>query len=332
VLLREGSVAKNLKQQVGILTAHSSPKVSLCTDDRNPVDILDEGHINYLIQMAIKAGVEPSVAYRSASWSTAVAYGLKGFGAIAPGQVADLVVLKDIRKAQVAWVVKAGKIIKSEKDVPKLKVPPLIENTVRYKLPKPEDFYIRGGEGLFRVIEVVPNQIITKTRQEWMTSKNDIVQNNLSKDILKISVLERHGRGNPLALGFVSGFGLKSGAIGSTVGHDSHNAVTVGTNDEDMLVAFEWLQKAGGGFCAVNKGKVIAGIELPIAGLMTDRPLKEVYKKMKTLRKATQGLGSKLHEPFLQLAFLCLPVIPELKITDLGLVDVNKFERVSLRI
>lgn len=213
-----------------------------------------------------------------------------------------------------------------------MKLAQLKENSVRYQVPPLEQFKIPGPEGVFRVIEVIPNQIITKGQEVTMVCTNGEITSDLRRDILKIAVLERHGKGHPLAVGLVKGFGLKSGAIGSTVGHDSHNAVGVGTCDIDMQVAFEWLKSVGGGFCAVKDGRVLAGVELPIAGLMTDRPLSEVYTQMKKLKSVTKKLGSGLHEPFLQLAFLCLPVIPDLKITDKGLVDVNKFERVSLRV
>lgn len=332
VLLREGSVAKNLKDLCKLLTPHASPKLSMCTDDRNPVDILDEGHMDHLVRLAIKSGIEPAVAYRAASWSTALAYGLKGRGAVAPGFEADLVVLNDFKKVDVAWVIKSGRVIKSEKDIPRLDVPAPKENSVRCEIPSLDKFEVCGPEGLFRVIEVIQNQIITKEKRVLLKSVAGVVQSDVKRDILKIAVLERHGKGRPLSVGFVNGMGLKRGAIGSTVGHDSHNAVVVGANDGDMQFALHCLREQGGGFCAVEDGKLLASLALPIAGLMTDAPLKEVYKKMKALRTITKKLGSKLHEPFLQLAFLCLPVIPELKITDVGLIDVTNFEKVDLRV
>ncbi len=332
VLLREGSVAKNLKDLCKLLTPHASPKLSLCTDDRNPVDILDEGHLDFLIRLAIKCGIEPAVAYRSASWSTAIAYGLNGKGAIAPGYDADLVVLNDFKKVSVKCVFKMGTLIKSEKDIPKLKIDHPLQNSIRCEVPALTDFAIRGPEGLFRVIEVIPNQIITKQKTVQLKSHHGEVQNDLKNDILKISVLERHGHHRPLSLGFVHGMGFKKGAIGSTVGHDSHNAVVVGTNDQDMRDCYAWLKDNGGGFVAIVNGKVLSSVSLPIAGLMTNVPLKKVYQDMTKLRATTKKMGSSLHEPFLQLAFLCLPVIPDLKITDVGLIDVNAFKRVDVRI
>lgn len=332
VLLREGSVAKNVRELCKILDAYSSPKVSLCTDDRNPVDIQDEGHIDFLIRTVIKKGIEPEVAYRSASWSTATSYGIKNKGAIAPGFDADLVVLKDYKKVVIESVFKFGRQIKSELDVSDIDVTPPRENSIRYELPQQIDLKISDDSGKFRVIEVIPNQIITNSLEINMGVIDNEIKVDLKKDILKISVLERHGHNKPMVNAFVKGFGLNSGAFGASVAHDSHNVVVVGTNDQDMLECFKWMKTNGGGFVAINNGKVEGSLALPIAGLMTEQPYRVVYKHLKALRKASKRLGCKLEEPFLQLAFLCLPVIPSLKITDLGLVDVNRFKLVELRI
>ena len=343
VLLREGSVAKNLKELSPVLSAYSSPRVSLCTDDRNPVDILDEGHIDFLIREAIQQGHDPANVYRTASWSTAQAYGLEGKGAIAPGYDADLVVLKDFRSVEIQGVLKAGKWIRSAGDVPTAKVDLDFQNTVRCHVPDLEEFKVTvprstpslGGARVpssaqVRVIRVIPNQIVTKSEVATLRVHGDEVVPDVNQDILKIAVLERHGRGVPLAKGFVKGFGFKKGAIGSSVGHDSHNLVTVGTSDQDMLTCLQWMKEQGGGFVAIVDGQVAAALELPLAGLMTPVPLDEITLRMRKLRQVTQQMGGLLAEPFLQLAFLCLPVIPELKITDQGLIDVLAFEKTSL--
>lgn len=332
VLLREGSVAKNVRELCKILDAYSSPKISLCTDDRNPVDIQDEGHVDFLIRTVIKKGIKPEVAYRSASWSTATSYGIKNKGAIAPGFAADLVVLKDYNKVVIDCVYKGGRLIKSEADVSEIDVTPPRENSIRYELPQIEDLKISKDSGNYRVIEVIPNQIITNSLELNMVMSDQEIKADLKKDILKISVLERHGHNRPMVNALVKGFGLKSGALGASVAHDSHNVVVVGTNDQDMLECFKWMKNNGGGFVAINKGKVMASLALPVAGLMSEKPHREVYKNLKALRKTTKSLGCKLEEPFLQLAFLCLPVIPSLKITDLGLVDVNRFALVDLKV
>ncbi|MEK6578015.1 MAG: adenine deaminase C-terminal domain-containing protein, partial [Bdellovibrionota bacterium] len=332
VLLREGSVAKNIRELCKILDAYSSPQVSLCTDDRNPVDIRDEGHIDYLIRALIEKGIKPEIAYRTASYSTAKSYGILGKGAIAPGYDADLVVLKDVKKVKIERVFKNGCWIATEKDVPSIEVPPPKENSIRYEIPKLEDLRVLGESGKFRVIEVIPNQIVTKAREFRLTSFGQEVQRDLKNDILKISVLERHGQNRKIATAWVKGFELNKGALAASVAHDSHNVVVVGTNDLDMLECLKWMKESGGGFLAVSDKKILASLSLPVAGLMTDAPALEVYRRLKDLRAASKKLGCKLHEPFLQLAFLCLPVIPELKITDLGLVDVARFSLVDVRV
>ncbi len=332
VLLREGSVAKNVRDLCKVLSAYSSPKVSLCTDDRNPVDIIDEGHVDFIIRLLIKRGISPEAAYRAASWSTAHHYGLKGKGAIAPGYAADFVILKNYKKVIVEAVYKSGNLIKSEKDIPQITVTPPAENSIKYNLPPVDDLRLLGETGTFRVIEVIPNQIVTNSLKISLTASEQEIKPDLKKDILKIAVLERHGHGLPVAKALVKGFGLKKGALAASVAHDSHNVVVVGTNDDDMLECFAWMKKNGGGFVAVAGGRVKASLPLPIAGLMTDEPIKNVYKNLKALRKAAHDLGCKLEEPFLQMAFLCLPVIPTLKITDRGLVDVDKFDFVSVAV
>lgn len=330
VLLREGSVAKNLTQLAPVLTAYSSPKVSLCTDDRNPLDISEEGHVDHLIRQAIKTKIAPEIVYRSASWSTAQAFGLKNYGAIAPGFFADIVVLNNIKKCDVAMTFKKGVVIRSEKDIPKLSVDAPMENTMNFKPPQPDALEIRGSDGEYRVIGIIPGEIITDDCVESLKSSDGIVQPDLKRDVLRIAVVERYGHGSAPALGFVKGLGLKKGAIGSSVGHDSHNAVVIGHNTKDMAAAFKRLKEIGGGFVVIQDEKVIGELPLPIAGLMTDSPHQKVYGQIKKLRAAARKVGCKIEEPFLQMAFLCLPVIPSLKITDKGLVDVNKFKLVDV--
>ncbi len=332
IQLREGSVAKNLKDLCGLLNSYSSPSVTLATDDRNPVDILDEGHIDYLIRLAIESGIPSEVVYRCASWSVAKVYGLNKTGAIAPGYMADLVLLSDREKVEIHSVYKSGKLIQSERDIPSLDVPPPSGNSMKYVTPQVNEISISGHDGKFRVIEVIPDQIVTRSLEVEIKTQSGEVRADIDSDILKIAVKERHGNHNSPSVGLVRGFGFKAGAIGSSVGHDSHNAVVVGTNDEDMIACFEWLKQKGGGFVAIVDGKIIGELPLPIAGLMTDDKLESIYDKMSGLRVATEKMGCQLTEPFLQLAFLCLPVIPTLKITDRGLVDVDQFELVDVQV
>ncbi len=336
ILIREGSVAKNLNDLYSVITEMSSPKVSLCTDDRNPADILDEGHMDYLIRSLIKKGVSPALAFRCASWSTAQTYGLKRKGAIAPGYDADIVILNNINEVTVEEVIKGGRFVTKwvgkNHAIPKINVTSPDKNSICCTIPTVDFLKIKGSTGVYRVIELIPQQIITRTKLEKIEVKNSCVEIDINRDLLKISVLERYGNDIPISLGLVNGFGLKQGALGSSVCHDSHNIVVVGANEEDMVVCMHWIKEHGGGFVVAQNGEVIAGLPLPIAGLMSQEPMENIYKQLKDLRVAAAQLGCPLQEPFLQLAFLCLPVIPELKITDKGIVDVNKFDFVALQI
>jgi adenine deaminase len=331
VLAREGTVAKNLKALLPAINDYSSSFVSLCTDDRNPADIMDEGHIDHLIRMVIENGVKPEVAYRTASLSPARAYGLWHKGAIAPGFDADLVILKNYKRVMIDSVVKDGVHFSVASDLPEAKVKPPKQNTIRLKKPVVDDIKLKSDGGKYRVIQVVPEQILTNHLSAEMKAKKGEIVRDLKRDILKICVWERHGHNRPVSVGLVKGFGLKKGAIASSVGHDSHNIVAVGADDEDIISCVEWIMEKGGGFVVSTGGKVTEGLALPVAGLMSDAPLGDVYKKIKRLRSAVRSNGCPLEEPFLQLAFLSLPVIPSLKITDKGLVDVDKFQMVDLR-
>ena len=203
---------------------------------------------------------------------------------------------------------------------------------MNFKPPTSRQLEVHGSSGNYRVIGIIQDEIITESLVENLESINGVILPDLKRDILHISVVERYGKGHDPANAFVHGLGLKQGAIGSSVGHDSHNAVVIGTNTRDMAAAFEWLQKSGGGFVVINKGQVTANLPLPIAGLMTPEPHQKVYSLIKKLRAAARKQGCKIKEPFLQMAFLCLPVIPNLKITDRGLVDVQKFDFVDVAV
>jgi adenine deaminase len=333
VLLREGSVAKNLRELVGVLTEFSSPHVSLCTDDRNPLDILDEGHIDYLIRLAIKAGAPAHAVYRAASLSTAQCYGIERRGALASGWDADIVVLKDYKKCIVEKVIKAGRFV-DEKTLGRVQIEAPAQNSMRCRIPTIEQIQISNESAEpvnVRVIGIVPDNIVTESLTEKLkTNAEGFVQPDFKKDVLKIVVVERHGHDQPPSIGFVKGMGLKKGAIGSSVGHDSHNAVVIGADDADIVKCFARLKELGGGFVVVENGKILAELALPVAGLMTNAPLKDIYKNLKALRLQAKKLGCKLTDPFLQMAFLCLAVIPQLKITDRGLVDVGKFDFVPV--
>jgi adenine deaminase len=318
VWIREGSVAKDLKTLIPLLNLATSTSMGFCTDDRNPLDIASQGHIDFLVREAIRLGVTPEVAYRAASWSVARHYGLRYKGAIAPGYEADLVLLDDAKTCAISQVYRLGVSV-AEVMAPSISAAN-VKNTVRAKIPEEADFLAPSGR--VHVIGVEHGKIITSRH----------VMNHNDRGVARLSVLERYGKGSAPANAYVTGFGENfKGAIASSVGHDSHNLIVAGTNTRDMRAAFAALAESGGGFCVVRDGAVQSRLELPIGGLMTDQSPAKVTESLKSLHKASQATGCILPEPFLQLAFLSLPVIPSLKLTDQGLVDVDRFEKIDVR-
>lgn len=316
--IREGSVAKDMAALAPLLTMETSTSMGFCTDDRNPLDIADEGHIDHLIRGSIKAGVPVEVAYRAASWSVARHYGIKRLGAIAPGYRADLVLLDDARKCTIAQVWKSGV------DVRDLEAEGVaarsFQNTVIAGVPLAED--LRGPDGPVHIIGVELGKILT----------THLVGNSSDAGVSRLSVLERYGKGSKPANGYAKGFGKLRGAIASSVGHDSHNLIVVGSDVNDMRAALASLIECGGGFSVVKNGAVQARLPLPFGGLMSSAGAKSIAGSLTKLHKASASIGCELPEPFLQLAFLSLPVIPSLKLTDRGLVDVEKFQIIDVRV
>jgi adenine deaminase len=321
VWIREGSVAKDLNALAPLLTMATSSSMGFCTDDRNPLDIAQEGHIDHLIRGAIKRGVAPEVAYRAASWSVARHYGLRRRGAIAPGYIADLVLLDDADSCAVSDVFVGGvKLEDIAMDAPSTAETGVARGTVKAKVPEERD--LTGPSGRVHVIGVRPGRILTDRE----------VAAHDAPGVMRLSVLERYGRGGKPSNGYVRGFGTKfRGAIASSVGHDSHNLIVVGSSTADMRVALGALIESGGGFAVVSQGEVRAHMALPIGGLMSEEGPAVVARGLVKLREASKGIGCELPEPFLQLAFLSLPVIPSLKLTDRGLMDVDAFRLIDVR-
>ncbi len=324
VWIREGSVAKDLDALAPLLTLATSTTVGFCTDDRNPLDIAREGHLDHLIRSAIAKGVPIEVAYRAASWTVARHYGLAGparagerIGAIAPGFRADLVVLDDAKTCAVRDVLAQGTLV-SELEMPEghTETPP---NTVRAAIPEPID--LEGPRGTVHVIGVRAGRILTDRH----------VLASDAPGVRRLSVLERHGRGQKPANAYVTGFGELRGAIASSVGHDSHNLIVVGDSTSDMRAALAALAASGGGFVVVRDGAVLAHLSLPLGGLMSLASPETIAHTLEELHAASKAIGCTLPEPFLQLAFLSLPVIPSLKLTDRGLMDVDAFQLVDVR-
>ncbi|MBS1033875.1 adenine deaminase [Gluconobacter cerinus] len=329
VLIREGSVCKDLEALVPLLNVATSPFFAFCTDDRNPLEIAHEGHLDFLIRRAIELGVEPLAAYRAASLSAANAFGLRDRGQIAPGKRADVVLLDNLEACLVSDVISAGRLVTDALFAEREIIPPVGLGSV--KLPgvvSASDMEIQGSGADRPVMGLIPGQIITEYLRLTLPEENGQVLPDVPNDVAKVCVVARHGHNDNIGRGFVKGFGLKHGALASSVGHDSHNICVVGTNDADMATAVNRLEATGGGFVAVQDGKVLAELKLPVAGLMSDAPFERVRDELIVLRKAAKEMGVSLEEPFLQLAFLPLPVIPHLKITDLGMIDVRTMELV----
>jgi adenine deaminase len=332
ILLREGSTERNLATLIPLINSHNAANCSFATDDKLAGDLVNEGHIDHCIRKVIKLGLPPITALQIATINTARHYSLHNLGAIAPRYWADFVVFDNLKNFVVRQTYKKGVLVaEAEKFLgksPAKVARPRSTMNLRYQ---PADFVVKAvARKKIKVIEIVPNQIVT--REIILTPKveNGQIVSDVSRDILKLVVVERHRATGNVGVGFVRGFKLKAGAMGSTVAHDAHNVVVAGTNDEDILRAIQELERLQGGQVAVANGKVTAALGLPIAGLVSDRPLKEVMKRIDALNAAAHSLGCDLDAPFMTLSFLSLSPIPELKLTDQGLIDAKKLQRTSL--
>ena len=328
VLVREGTVSKDLAALAELITTERAPFLSLCTDDRNPLDIAEEGHLDHVIRAAIARGVRPLDAYRAASWSAARHFGLFDRGLVAPGQRADIVLLEDLATCRVHSVICRGAPVTPDRFRARPDVPLVGLDSVKLKPVSADTFRVPATGPSPPVIGIRPGQILTDRLAVEVAERGGERVADPARDVLKIAVLERHGGAGGVGRGFVKGFGIGRGAIASSIGHDSHNVCVIGCNDADMAAAVNRLIGLRGGFAAVVDGRVTAELALPVAGLMSDRPFEEVEQGLRRLRAAVAAMGTPLHEPFLQMAFLALPVIPHLRITDRGLVDVDRFSLV----
>ncbi|MCU9848844.1 adenine deaminase [Defluviimonas sp. WL0024] len=326
VLIREGSVSKDLEALAPVLTEATSAYLCLCTDDRNPLDIAEHGHLDYMIRRLIEKGASPLAVYRAASLSAAEAFGLKDRGQIAPGKRADIVAVDSLEGCHAQLVLCAGRRVDDAAFAARQTIPPVGRGSVKAPVVRAEDFRARANRTETDVIGIIEGKIITAHLREEIPITDGDKRPDLTRDLIRIAVVERHGKNGNIANGFVKGFGLKAGAIASTVCHDHHNIAVVGADYADMALAANRLGEIEGGFVVAQGGKVLAELALPVAGLMSLDPFETVRDRLVALRAAATGLGVTLEEPFLQLAFLALPVIPALKITDRGMVDVTKFE------
>ncbi|MFC4684814.1 adenine deaminase [Exiguobacterium sp. s149] len=328
VQIREGSVARNVEQVSLAITESNAHRFLFCTDDKHLDDLVAEGGIDYNIRMAIKQGVKPETAYAVASLHAAEAYGLKEVGAIAPGKRANFVILSDVESVTIDTVYVNGEVVakagKATFEADGIEVPKPMRGELKLPDLTPESFRLAVKEEAVDVIQVLPNSLLTK--RERLVFNPDASGADFTQDIATLAVIERHHGTGHMALAPVTGFGLKRGALAATVAHDSHNLVIAGVSPDDMLLAAETLEKVGGGVVAVSEGKVLAVLPLEIGGLMTKRPYAEVADVLEQLNDALDVVGAHRHfNPYLTMSFLALPVIPDLKLTDMGLFDVTTF-------
>jgi adenine deaminase len=338
LMIREGTVAKDLRQLIEVVTERNARRCLFVTDDKHLDDLIDEGSIDHNVRLAISSGIPPITAIQMATINGAECFGLEDKGAIAPGYKADFLLLDSLEKIEISQVFQNGKkIVENGKlinDVENLSppTPEHLKNTVRFHELSEADLQLQLKNNIVNIIEIIPNSLITKRIIEDVNCDgNGFFQPSVSKDQLKLAVVERHHMTNQIGLGIVKGLGLKTGAIAATIAHDSHNLIIAGTSDADMLFAAIKLKEMQGGLIVVNDGEVIGALSLPIAGLMTDRPFQEVNEKLILLNQAISTVGAPNHfNPFLTLSFLALPVIPELKLTDSGLFLVSKFKYIDI--
>ncbi|RMF01127.1 MAG: adenine deaminase [Chloroflexi bacterium] len=332
IFIREATNAHNLKNLLPMVTPQNSRRICFCTDDRQPADLLQEGHIDFMVRTAIAQGVPPITAFRMATLNPSEYFHLHDRGAIAPGRRADLMVFSDLQNPVAETVYRGGKLVAQngqmlpwERQVRRSVLRSSMNvdwSKVNLSLP------VEGRQA--RIIGAIPDQLITRQLIEDTPHRNGVVAADTGRDILKMAVIERHLATGRCGVGLVRGVGLQRGAIASTVAHDHHNIVVIGADDQSMLTAARAIAETRGGMAAAEGDSVLARLPLPIAGLMSDQPIEAVRDGMDELLRAAHRLGSPLHDPFMAMSFLALPVIPSLKLTDHGLVDVDKFELVPL--
>ncbi|UCF78740.1 MAG: adenine deaminase [Candidatus Eiseniibacteriota bacterium] len=333
VMLREGSASRNLLDLLPLVTERNADRFIFVTDDKHPGDLLSEGHVNHMLRLAVANGVEPALAVKMATLNAAEYYGLEKIGALAPGYYADVAVLEDFKSCRAAFVLKSGEIVAKD-GVPDYelaggyKLP--LRSSVNVRALSSESFAIPAGDTAANVIGLVPGQITTEWLREKVRSKNGFVVADTTKDVVKVAVIERHHASGNIGLGLVKGFGLKQGAFASSVAHDSHNIIVVGVDEADMLCCVACIDEMQGGLCVCAGGKVVESLPLPIAGLMSMEPMTHVRDKLEKLNASLQRLGIGTTDPFTVASFLALPVIPKLKVTDQGLIDVENLRRIAL--
>ena len=328
VMLREASIARNLRDLLPLIKRYGSERCMFCTDDREPSFIVEEGHINQMVRVAVEEGISPEDALVMATINPASYHRLRHLGAIAPGYQADILVLDDLSSFMPRQVLKRG----AAPRFVKLEVPEWVRQTMHMAPVSATSFRVPAGPKRIRVIRVVPSQLLTGADLVEPAIRDGSVIADPARDLVKIAVLERHHASGRVGIGFATNVGLKRGAFASTVAHDAHNVVVLGVDDADMAACATRLADIGGGIVVAEGGHVVEELALPVAGLMSDQPLAQVHERLRSMERRLADMGVAMDAPFMTLSFLALSVIPELKITDRGLVDVGRFELVPLGI
>jgi adenine deaminase len=326
VMLREASIARNLRDLLPLVKRYGTDRCMFCTDDREPSFIVEEGHIDQMVRVAVEEGISPEDAVVMATLNPAGYHRLRTLGAIAPGYQADILVLDDLRSFVPRQVLKRG----AAPRFIKLEVPEWVRQTVHLAEVSASSFNVAAGPKRMRVIRVIPSQLLTGTELVEPTTRDGRIVADPKRDLVKIAVLERHHASGRVGVGFATNVGLKRGAFASTVAHDAHNVVVLGVDDADMAACAKRMPEIGGGIVIAEGGRVVEELPLPVAGLMSDQPIATVHARMRSMEQRLAGMGVTMNAPFMTLSFLALSVIPELKITDRGLVDVARFELVPL--
>jgi adenine deaminase len=331
VMIREGSSEKNLDALLPLVTDNTYKRCMFVVDDRSCLDLLRDGDIDAVVRKAIKRGLDPVRAIQLATINPAEYFRLNRLGAIAPGYQANLIVIDDLSNLSPDMVFYRGRLVARQGKplFPLYQAARAPVNTVNIKPFSIEALKLLASGETEPVIEIVPDQIITRKRMERVKVVDGVIVPDTSRDILKLVVVERHRATGNIGLGLVKGFGLKKGALASSIAHDCHNIIAVGTNDNDIFIAVKEIERLHGGLVVAAEGRVSASLALPIAGLLSDEPLEVVADKLEKLEQLARDLGTTLKSPFSTLSFLALPVIPELRLTDLGLVDVNEFRLIK---
>ncbi len=332
IFVREGTTTRNLKPLLPLITAQNHGAICFCTDDRIPADLIDQGSIDHMLRVAIAEGIEPIMAIRMGSYNTARHFGLRKHGAVAPGKYADLLIVHDLHDFRPEQVYRGGALVARDGAMvlePAQSSRESVGSTVNLDLSTLDLRVPAAGERI-RVIETVTDQVVTEHLIAPARVVAGCVESDIQRDILKFAMVERHRASGNVGLGFIKGFGLRKGAIAGTVAHDHHNLAVIGVDDASMRTAVRAIVEMGGGLALADGENVLARLPLPIAGLMSEKPIDALRKDYDQLIAVARALGAGMNDPFIVMSFMGLEVIPKLKLTDLGLVDVDRFELVEL--